>query len=223
MSASKIAPETAPKTTAKTEPGRYFEDFRPGLVLNHPTPRTLTTGDAALYLALFGGRFALTSSDEAARRVGLGAAPIDDLLAFHVVFGKSVPDVSINAVANLGYAEGLFHAPVYPGDTVSARSTVIGVKETSAGDTGIVYVRTTGTNQRGETVIDYCRWVLVRKRDTASPAPEPVVPMLASAVAAEALVPPPGLDGAAYDTGWTASPISSMITRSGSASITSMA
>ena len=104
---------------------------------------------------------------------------------FHTVFGKTVPDVSLNAVANLGYAEGRFLAPAYPGDTLWSISEVIGLKQSSNGETGVVYVRTTGFNQHGERVLSYCRWVLVRKRDPASPAPEPHVPTLAVVVAAD--------------------------------------
>jgi hypothetical protein len=62
---------------SKTNPGNYFEDFRLGQVLSHATPRTVTAGDVALYNALYGPRFALTSSDEFARSCGLPAAPVD--------------------------------------------------------------------------------------------------------------------------------------------------
>ncbi|MCG8689625.1 MAG: MaoC family dehydratase, partial [Minwuiales bacterium] len=179
--------------TAKTNPGNYFEDFALGQDLVHATPRTVTAGDRALYTALYGSRFALASSDEFARSVGLQRAPLDDFLVFHVVFGKTVPDISLNAVANLGYAEGRFLRPVYPGDTLSARSKVIGLKENSNGKTGVVYVNSTGVNQHGETVLDYVRWVMVRKRDQSSPAPEPCVPDLPKSVAAEKLAVPAGL------------------------------
>ena len=122
-----------------------------------------------------------------------------DLVAFHTVFGKTVPDISLNAVANLGYAEGRFLKPVWPGDTLSAASEVIGLKENSNGRTGVVWVRTTGRNQRGEAVLEYVRWVMVRKRDAGSPAPEAVVPELAPAVPPERLVVPGGLDFTGYD------------------------
>ena len=101
---------------------------------------------------------------------------------FHIVFGKTVPDISLNAVANLGYAECRFMAPVYPGDTLASVSEVIGLKENANGETGVVYVRTTGTNQTGTTVLSYVRWVMVRKRDKANPAPPPHVPKLANRV-----------------------------------------
>jgi len=102
-------------------------------------------------------------------------------------------------VANLGYAEGRFLAPVFPGDTLSAVSDVIGLKENSNRKTGVVYVRTTGTNQRGEAVVSYVRWVMVRKRDEAAEIAEQAVPTLSSAVAPADLVLPPGLDFSGYD------------------------
>ncbi len=85
----------------KTARGNFFEDFKIGQVLRHATPRTVTAGDQALYTALYGSRFAVHSSDVFARAIGLPHAPLDDLLVFHIVFGKTVPDVSLNAVANL--------------------------------------------------------------------------------------------------------------------------
>jgi 2-methylfumaryl-CoA hydratase len=184
---------------SKTDPGRFFEDFRVGEMLAHATPRTVGDADAALYLALTGTRFAVNSADTFAQAIGYARAPLDDFLAFHIVFGKTVPDVSINAVANLGYAQGVFGVPLYPGDTVTARSEVIGLRENSNRQTGTVYVRSQGLNQRGETIVDYVRWVMVRKRDTAVLAPTPVVPKLADAVAADALIVPRGIDLARYD------------------------
>ncbi len=78
--------------------------------------------------------------------------------------------MSLNAVANLGYADGRFLRPVHPGDTLLASSEVIGLKENRNGETGIVYVRTTGTDADGVPVLTYCRWVMVRKRDPGAPA-----------------------------------------------------
>ena len=180
--------------------GNFFEDFRIGEEITHATPRTLTEGDAAANLALLGSRFVVNSSAEFARGIGLKTAPIDDLLVFNVVLGKTVNDISFNAVSNLGYADGRFGAVVYPGDTLSARSTILGLRQTSGGDAGVVFVRTLGVNQRDEPVVSYVRWVLVRKRDAAAPAPEPSVPDLPEAVGADSLIVPDELDLAGYDT-----------------------
>ena len=168
--------------TIKSDTGNFFEDFVVGDELVHATPRTVTEADAAIYTGLTGSRYALYSADTFAQDIGLEGAPIDPLLAFHIVFGKTVPDISLNAVANLGYADGRFLAPVYPGDTLRAVSEVIGVKENSNGKTGVVYVRTRGYNQQDQEVLSYVRWVMVNKGDVTKPAPVTVAPDLPSAV-----------------------------------------
>ncbi len=167
---------------AKTTAGHFFEDFSLGQVIEHATPRTLTVGDAALYTALYGSRFAVQSSDAFARSIGYQHAPLDDLLVFHTVFGKTVPDISLNAVANLGYADCRFPKPVFPGETLTATSKVIGLRENSNRKSGVVYVHSTGRNEHGGTVLDYVRWVMVRKRDETAPAPQAKVPELHSRV-----------------------------------------
>ncbi|WP_282158321.1 MaoC family dehydratase [Shimia thalassica] len=184
---------------AKTNPGRFFEDYTLGQVIEHAVPRTVSGGERALYHALYPARHALYSSDAFAQASGLPKSPIDDLAAFHVVFGKTVPDVSLNAVANLGYAEGRWLKPVYEGDTLRSTSEVIGLKQNSNGKTGVVYVRTRGMNQNDEVVMEYVRWVMVRKRDVDAPAPETVVPALNKVIAAEDLVIPEGLDFSNYN------------------------
>ena len=171
----------------KANPGNFFEDFRLGQVIQHATPRTITVGDVAVYNGLYGPRFAVQSSDEFARAIGFPRAPVDDLLVFHMVFGKTVPDISLNAVANLGYADFRFLKPVYPGDTLTASSEVIGLKENSSRKTGVVYVRSRGVNQNRQDVIEFARWVMVRKRDEAAPAPGDKVPELPDAVEAATL------------------------------------
>lgn len=183
----------------KTNTGRFFEDYRLGEVIRHAVPRTLSGGERAVYTSLYPTRFALSSSDEFARASGLPASPLDELIAFHTIFGKTVPDISLNAVANLGYAEGRWHLPAYPGDTLRSESEVIGLKQNSNGKSGVVWVRTRGFNQRDELVMDYVRWVMVRKGNLDVDAPEAVIPELAKTVAASDLVIPAGLDFSRYD------------------------
>lgn len=192
---------------SKTVAGNYFEDFKVGQVIRHATPRTITAGDVALYNALYGARYAVQSADSFAASVGYPRAPVDDLLVFHVVFGKTVPDISLNAVANLGYAGGRFLAPVYPGDTLTATSKVTGLKENSNRETGVVYVETTGTNQQGETVLVYNRWVMVRKRDKEAPVPPASVPTLPDRVDPSTLgAAVPTLTAAGFDPALSGSP-----------------
>jgi 2-methylfumaryl-CoA hydratase len=192
---------------SKTTEGNFFESFSIGQILVHSTPRTITSGDVAIYTSLYGGRFAVQSSDPFAQAIGYRRAPVDDCLVFHTVFGKTVPDISLNAVANLGYAECRFARAVYPGDTLTATSEVIGLKENSNGETGTVYVRSTGRNQDGEEVLSYVRWVMVRKKSVNSPAPVPVVPTLVSRVDPANLGKAvPSLVRSKYNTGLAGAP-----------------
>jgi len=162
----------------KVTSGRFFEDFSIAQRLLHAIPRTVHGGDIALYMALTGERTALASSTEVARSLGFMREVVPDLLVFHIVFGKSVPDISHNATANLGYADVRFTRPVYPGDTLVAESEVIGLRELSSGDGGVVYVRTRGTNQKSQDVLTFVRWVMVPKRDIAAARGVSSVPQL---------------------------------------------
>ncbi len=179
--------------------GRFFEDFTIDEVIAHAVPRTLTTGDAAVYMSLFSPCFALHCNAPMATGMGYQDAPLDDMLVFHTVFGKSVPDISLNAVANLGYAQGQFLAPVYAGDTLRAQSTVLGLRLTSKGDAGIVAVRTQGFNQHNVVVLDYCRQVMVQRRTQAAADLTHTMPQFASAVAANDLAVPSFINMQQYD------------------------
>ncbi len=152
----------------KASNGTFFEDFSVGQVIRHATPRTITAGDVALYQALYGSRFALQSSDSFARQIGYATSPVDDLLVYNMVFGKTVPETALNSVAALGLGDCVFQRPVFPGDTLSATSEVIGLRETRNREAGVVYIRSVGRNQRGEVVVEYARWTMIRKRDPAA-------------------------------------------------------
>lgn len=182
----------------KTNAGRFFEDYQIGEVIQHAVPRTISGGERALYHSLYPARHALYSSDAFAQSCGLQASPMDDLIAFHTIFGKTVPDISLNAVANLGYAEGRWLAPVWAGDTLTAQSEVIGLKRNSNGKSGVVWVRTAGKNQHDLLVLSYVRWVMVRTR-TSEKANDPVIPELCDAVLPSDLIVPEGLDFSNYN------------------------
>ena len=161
---------------SKINYGNYFEDFSIGQKIVHPLPRTVSEGDVSLYIAFTGSRFSLHSSDIVAREIGYKKRPIDDVLMFHLTFGKSVQDISLNAIANLGYAEISFPNPVFVGDTVSMTSTVIGLKENSNGKSGVVYVHSIGINQDGNEVLNFKRWVMVHKKDHSVKSEINIVP-----------------------------------------------
>ncbi len=171
----------------KINGGRFFEDFVFNEVIQHATPRTITAGDCALYIALTGERNPLHCSEPFAQSLGYKTTPVDDLLAFHIAFGKTVPDISVNAVANLGYADVRFLQPAFVGDTLSTSSQVIGLRQNSNNKSGVVYVRSTAINQRGEPLLSWVRWVMVHKNDLTRTAPMTVIPTLPSFVTPENL------------------------------------
>lgn len=188
---------------AKIHAGNFFEDFTLNQVIQHATPRTIGEGEVALYIALTGARHVLHSSEPVAQSLGYKSRPVDDLLAFHIAFGKTVPDISVNAVANLGYADVQFLHPVYIGDTLRTSSTVIGLKQNSNGKSGVVYVRSVAINQLHQPVLSWVRWVMVHKNRLEAPAPETVVPTLPEFVPVEALTVPAFLNTRRFDSSLT--------------------
>ena len=150
--------------SARPLAGYFFEDYRLGKKFVHATPRTITQGDVALYQALTGSRLTLHCSEPFAQSLGYPSMPVDDLLVFHIAFGKTVPDISYNAVANLGYADCRFLQPVFIGDTLRTETEIIGLKANSNGKTGVVYVRSNCFNQRSEMVLTWIRWVMVHRK-----------------------------------------------------------
>jgi 2-methylfumaryl-CoA hydratase len=191
--------------TNKSPRGNFFEDFKIGQVFQHATPRTVSDGDSALYIALTGARQVLHSANPVAHAMGYQNRTIDDLLAFHIALGKTVPDISINAIANLGYAQVQFVRPIYAGDTISAKSTVVGLKQNSDGKSGIVYVQCEALNQDHQVVISWIRWVMVRKSNLDTPAPETVIPELSKVVDAKHLNIPSNVEYDGFDTSITGS------------------
>lgn len=176
--------------TSKINSGRFFEDFVLDEVIQHASPRTISSGDCAFYIALTGERNPRHCSETFAQSLGYKKTPVDDLLAFHIAFGKTVPDISVNAVANLGYADVRFLLPTFVGDTLTTSSQVIGLKQNTSGKNGIVWVRSTAVNQSNEPVLSWVRWVMVHKKDTSAPAPTTTIPTLPNHVAEDQLTVP---------------------------------
>jgi 2-methylfumaryl-CoA hydratase len=179
--------EKGAQMTSKDRSGNYFEDFHVGLVITHGTPRTLTEGDASTYISLTGARTLSHSADTAAKLLGFARRPLDDMLVFNMAFGRTVPDISLNAVANLGYADIRFIEHVYAGDTIRCDSVVIGLKENSNRRSGVVYVKSSCYDQNERCVLTWVRWVMIKKRAEGGPDVEPTVPWLKDYVPPEEL------------------------------------
>ena len=142
--------------------GRKLADFEPGATYAHPWEVTLDGGTLALFQASFLDSTPTYASSVFAKQLGLRERPVHPLLLMNLGLSFSVHDVSEQAIAHLAYVDVRFPNPCYAGDTVTASSKVLGVKPTSAGDKGVVHVRTVVENQDGLPVCTFERKALVR-------------------------------------------------------------
>lgn len=155
--------------------GRFFEDFEEGDIYEHPLGRTVTTTDNSWFTLLTQNTAPIHFDHHYAAQTEFGRPLVDSTFTLALVTGQSVTDISQNVFANLGWDEVRLPAPVFEGDTIYSRSEVLEKRESkSRPNVGIVAVRTTGVNQRGETVITFKRTVMVYKRDHAPQQRRPV-------------------------------------------------
>jgi acyl dehydratase len=149
--------------------GNQFEDFQDGQVFEHHWGRTLSESDAALFSTLALRFTPLYFNREYARAHDHTDIVVDPLLALCTVVGLSVEDLSEAGGPFLGINQIEFHRPIYPGDTLNARSTVVSTRTSEKRPQfGIVTWRTEGLNQNEDLVLSYERTNLVQRRRTKS-------------------------------------------------------
>ncbi len=145
--------------------GRFLEDFTVGDVYLHAHGRTITETDNTWFALLTNNTHDIHFNADYASRTEFGRPLVVSTLTLAIVTGLSVPDVSQNAVANLGWDNVKLTAPVFAGDTIYAESEVLEVRPSrSRPGQGLVRVRTRGFNQRDETIMTFERTVLVHAR-----------------------------------------------------------
>jgi acyl dehydratase len=150
--------------------GRFLEDFTVGDVYRHAHGRTISETDNTWFTLLTNNTHDIHFNADYAARTEFGVPLVVSTLTLAIVTGLSVPDVSQNAVANLGWDDVRLTAPVFAGDTIYAESEVLEVRPSgSRPGQGVVRVRTRGFNQRDETILTFERTVLVYTR-AARPA-----------------------------------------------------
>lgn len=148
--------------------GRRFEDFDEGQVFEHHWGRSLSEGDNSLFATVTLRFTPLYFNAEYARAHGHPGIVIDPLLVLCTVVGLSIEDLSEAGGPFLGVDAVEFHCPVYPGDTLTARSTVVSKRASEKRPHfGIVTWRTEGRNQKAQVVVSYRRTNLVAKRSVA--------------------------------------------------------
>ena len=145
--------------------GRVFEDFTIGDVYEHPLGRTILDADNVWFSCLTMNTNPIHFDGEYAAKTRFKKRLVNSCFTLSLVTGQSVIDLTMNAVANLGWDEVKLPHPVFEGDTIYARSEVLQARESnSTANVGIVQVRTTGINQNGKTVIEFKRTFMVWKR-----------------------------------------------------------
>lgn len=145
--------------------GRYFEDFETEVVYEHVGGRTLDSTDNAWFTLLTNNNNEVHFNSEYASDGLYGSRLVNSCLTLAVVTGLTVPGISRNAAANLGWDNVRLLSPVFEGDTLRARSKVIGKRSSiSRPEVGILTVNTQGYKQDGTTVISFDRTVMVYRR-----------------------------------------------------------
>ncbi len=150
--------------------GRYFEDFTVGDIYKHPYGRTITETDDVWITNVTLNLNPMHFNEAYAAETEFGERLVNGLVVIALAVGMSVIDVSMNAIANLGYDDIRHHAPVFHGDTIFAESEVLSKRESESRDhVGIVTTELRAFNQDNELVLSLERTGMVLRRDHAEP------------------------------------------------------
>lgn len=145
--------------------GRFFEDFEPGDVYQHPLGRTIIAADNVWFTLLTQNTAPIHFDRHYAAQTEFGKPLVDSTFTLALVTGQSVTDVSQNVFANLGWEDVRLPNPVFEGDTIYSQTEVLEKRESkSRANVGIVKVKTTGYNHEGKIVIEFKRTILVFKQ-----------------------------------------------------------
>jgi itaconyl-CoA hydratase len=177
--ATMTATPATPIMTPTVRPGwngRYFEDFEVGDLYEHPLGRTVLPTDNSWFTLLTQNTAPLHFDRHYAEQTAWGKPLVDSTLILALVTGQSVTDVSMHVFANLAWDHVEMPRPVFEGDTIYSRSTVLSARPSrSHPDVGIVTVRTEGYNQDGDVVIRFERTVMVYRRGKGPTRAKPAV------------------------------------------------
>ena len=145
--------------------GRVFEDFEVGDIYEHPLGRTVIAADNIWFTCMTMNTNPIHFDSEYAAATEFKKPLVNSCFTLALVTGQSVTDLTVNAVANLGWDEVRLPHPLFEGDTVRSKSEVLETRESkSRPNVGIVRVKTTGINQDGKAVIEFTRTFMIWKR-----------------------------------------------------------
>jgi acyl dehydratase len=148
--------------------GLYFEDLTEGLVIDHAIRRTVTETDNILFSAMTYNCAPLHIDAEYCKTTMYGQRLVNSMFLLALVQGITVIETTIGTtLGNLGFEEIKFPKPVFHGDTIHVRTTVMKSRQSkSRPDTGIVTFKQEGFNQRDEVVCHCVRNGLMMLRPT---------------------------------------------------------
>lgn len=160
------------KNRFREEKGLYFEDYTPGITIEHQPGRTVTITDNIWQSLISMNQHPIHIDDVYAKKTEFSRLLVSSLVTFNIVNGMTVHSISQRAIANLGWDNIRLLAPVFVGDTLYAETEILGkrVSKSRTGQ-GIVVVETRGTNQNGSVVIEFKRTILVPCRATPAHLP----------------------------------------------------
>jgi acyl dehydratase len=149
-----------------TVTGRWFEELEVGMRVQHVTTRTVTETDNVLFTTMTMNPQPLHLDAEFAARSEFGRPLVNSLFTLGLVVGLAVPELTLGTtVANLGFAQVDFPAPVFAGDTIHVITEITGARRSrSRPDSGIVTFTHHGLNQRDELVCQAVRRAMMRCR-----------------------------------------------------------
>ncbi|WP_156759478.1 MaoC family dehydratase [Microbacterium karelineae] len=149
-----------------TQRGLWFDEFEVGVVYEHRPGRTVTEADDVLFTTMTMNTQALHLDAHWAAQTEFGERLVNSMFTLATIVGMSTGQLTNGTiVANLGFSEVAFPAPLRHGDTLYGETRVIDKRASaSRPGQGIVTLEHTGRDQRGEVVARAVRTVLMQGR-----------------------------------------------------------
>lgn len=146
--------------------GMWFEELTEGLEVTHAITRTITEADNVLFTALTHNPAPMHLDEQFASQSEFGTRIVNSLFTLGLLIGVTVHELTMGTtVANLGFSTVTFPAPLFHGDTLTARSRVLAARASkSRPEQGLVELEHTGFNQNGDVVVRCERTALMHRR-----------------------------------------------------------